>query len=350
MLSTSFAYQLGWQTDSGDAAVRMRFVCAVLGTAVTVALAGTPDLPRPSPVPVADYVQYWAASRVTFSGGNPYDWNQLLEEERQAEPGLPTPVVMWNPPWAIAVAALPSVLPYSLSRSVWVFACSFVLVASSAYLWNYWGKRRGNAVAIGATTVLLPSSIFVLVMGQMSPVMLAGVVGFLYFERCQRFMVAGACAAVTLVKPQVVYLFWTGLVCWSWVGKNWRFLTGVTIALAVMSAVPMLGNPRVFYDYLLAVITRPPDYFVTPTVGTLLRLLVGWNHAWLMAVAPLAGLAWFARHWQRNGRYWAWSTEISLILAMSVVTSPYAWLFDQVILLPLVLAAVYCQCGSPLSN
>ena len=91
-------------------------VLTILSAGLVAAAAGVPDLPRPSPVPVADYLQYWAASRVNLDRGNPYDWEELLAAERRVEPSMATPVMMWNPPWTFSLTTLPSLLPYELSR------------------------------------------------------------------------------------------------------------------------------------------------------------------------------------------------------------------------------------------
>jgi hypothetical protein len=50
-----------------------------------------------------DYVEYWAAGRLNLNGSNPYAADQLLPLERAA--GRKTEVLlMWNPPWTLALA------------------------------------------------------------------------------------------------------------------------------------------------------------------------------------------------------------------------------------------------------
>jgi hypothetical protein len=312
---------------------RRAAVIAAVGAGLLAAAADAQELPGPSPVPVPDYVQYWAAARVNLAGGNPYSWHELLAAERLAEPSIPTPVLMWNPPWTLALAALPSLLPFQQSRALWLVVSSLALAASACQLWRFWGGGSGRVLAVAAVALAFPPSVFALAMGQMSPLLLLGVAGFLYFERRGRLEAAGAVAAVTLVKPQVVYLLWVALFLWSLHGRRWRFLAGAAASIAAMSAVPLATNPRVFLDYLQALSGRAPDYFVTPTAGTLVRLLAGWEYTSLMFAPALAGLVWLLRHWSVHRRDWQWSAQISMVLLVSVVTSPYAWLFDQVVLL-----------------
>jgi len=316
---------------------------AALGAWLIAVFIGAPDLPRPSPVPVADYVQYWAASRVNLAGGNPYDWHELLTAERQAEPSLTTPVLMWNPPWTLSLTTLPGLLPYQLSRTVWMTLCCLILAGSSVFLWNYWGGPTKGTIAAAMLVFAFPASFFATVMGQMSPLMLLGIVGFLYFEEKQRLGWAGAAVALTLVKPQVTYLLWAALLLWSLRSGRWRVLAGASAAVVAMCIVPLAANPWVVSQYVHAVLDHPPTYFVTPTVGALLRLVIGWDHTWPMLLPPLAGLAWWG--WHCRGLDWTWRSQISLLLLVSVVTSPYVWLFDQVVLLPAViqLAATHAR-------
>lgn len=313
---------------------RRRVTAAVMvGAGLIVAFLGVPDLPTAAPVPISDYVQYWAASRVNLAGGNPYDWHELLAAEREAEPSLPTPVMMWNPPWTLSLVLLPSLLPYLPSRTLWLVVSGLVLAASARLLWSYWGGRSQQLAPVIVLALVFPPSVFALVMGQISPLLLLGIAGFLVFEKKGRPGAAGAVAAVTLVKPQVVYLLWAALLIWSLHGRQWRFLGGAAASVAAMSLLPLVTNPRVFLDYVHAVRERTPDYFVTPTLGTFLRLLVSWEYSWLMFAPAIIGVGWLVVHWHTQGRAWDWSNRISLVLLLSVVTSPYVWLFDQVILL-----------------
>ena len=270
---------------------------------------------------------------MNLAGGNPYSWHELLAAERLAEPSMPTPVLMWNPPWTLALAALPSLLPFQQSRALWLVVSSLAVAVSASQLWRFWGGRSGRLLAVVAAALAFPPSVFALAMGQMSPLLLLGVAGFLHFERRGRLEAAGAVAAVTLVKPQVVYLLWVALLLWSLHGRRWRFLAGAAASIAAMSAVPLATNPGVFLDYLRALSGRAPDYFVTPTAGTLLRLLVGWEYTWLM-FAPVPGRPRVASPALVRAPEELAMVGPDLNGAVGVGGDiPVPWLFDQVVLL-----------------
>jgi hypothetical protein len=312
-------------------------VCAAWIAALLIAAsAGVPRLPESFPAP--DYIQYWAASRVNLAGGNPYDWSVMLAAERQAEPALPTPVMMFNPPWTLSLTTLPGLLPYEASRVLWMAWCCIVLSGSSVFLWHYWGGSAARTPIVAVLAILYPPSFFGIVMGQVSPFMLLGIVGFLYFEQRQRFFRAGAVLSLTLVKPQVAYLVWAAVCVWSVHGRRWRMLAGALAAVAMMCIMPLASNSQVLVQYLGAMLDDPPTYFVPPTIGTLLRLMIGWRQTWPMWLPPLAGATWLAFHYATRRSSWRWRADLPLLLFGSVLTAPYAWLHDQVILLPPLLA------------
>ena len=70
--------------------------------------------------PLEDFVEYWAAGRLNAAGANPYDPGLMLQEQRQV--GWPdrTPVMMYNPPWTLALAMPMGALSFGFARSLWL--------------------------------------------------------------------------------------------------------------------------------------------------------------------------------------------------------------------------------------
>jgi len=115
--------------------------------------------------------------------------------------------------------------------------------------------------------------------------------------------------------------------------RRWRLLAGAGAALLLASLLPLLLNPRLWRDYLELAgsgeVLRNPS----PNFGTLLRMRLG-NHAWLQYVPMLFGIAWLPPFWRTRRASWSWSGELPLVLLVSLVTTAYGWLFDQIVLLP----------------
>ena len=81
----------------------------------------------------------------------------------------------------------------------------------------------------------------------------------------------------------------------------------------------------------------PPFDWVTPTLGTLLRLAFGPEKVflqWLPSIAMTIGLAFY---WHVKKKDWTWSEQLPLLVALGLVTSVYSWASDLVLLLPLLL-------------
>ncbi|MFO0826446.1 MAG: hypothetical protein U0792_25560, partial [Gemmataceae bacterium] len=111
---------------------------------------------------------------------------------------------------------------------------------------------------------------------------------------------------------------------------------------------PLLFVPHVWTQFLDAMANRPPEQWVSPTIGTVLRLVFGAEHFRLQFVPVLVGLAWFAWYYPRWAKRWNWSDQLPLLVLVSFVTAPYgAWPFDMVLLIPAAMWLVRNQPPQP---
>ena len=67
-----------------------------------------------------DFLEYWAAGRVNLRGGNPYHPDELLAEQKLADPAREHAVMMWNPPPALAVYMPLGALASRWATLIWV--------------------------------------------------------------------------------------------------------------------------------------------------------------------------------------------------------------------------------------
>jgi hypothetical protein len=181
----------------------------------------------------------------------------------------------------------------------------------------------------------LPSYI-VLVTGQLGPLILLGLIGFLHCLRRGRDGLAGAFLVLVAVKPQLTFLFWPALLAWVIRQRRWRVLLGGVLTVTA-ALVPLLwDNPRLLIHYWVALTQRTQTHsHLSPLVGTALRLLVGRQHFWLQFVPLLPGLVWLVWYLRRHLSAWDWNRQLPPLLFASFLTAPYgAWPFDLVVLLP----------------
>lgn len=286
-----------------------------------------------------DFVEYWAAGRLIALGENPYDGDRMHELERTAgrtEDGI----LMWNPPWTLPLVLPFGLLPVRMAHLLWLVLQLVVVGYCADRLWLLYGgdrERRWLSWLLGLT--FLPT-LFALTAGQITPVLLLGVVGFLAFmgRKCETW--AGVAAVLIAVKPHLAYLFWLALLLWSIRERRWRTLAGGVVAGVVLTALPLLFNAHVLQQYWHTFTQQPPAQYRSPTIGTVLRLAFGEEQFRLQFLAMIPGLLWFVPYWWMQRKDWNWQEQLPLVLTVSVLTTAYGgWPFDLVLLLLPVLHA-----------
>jgi hypothetical protein len=288
---------------------------------------------------VNDFIEYWAASRQLLAGENPYAPAALLAWERGVGFTGATPLMMRNPPWALPFALPFGALSFALAQRLWFGLGVASMLLSAQCSWRlYATEKLPYWLGWLVTAAFLPVAT-ALAIGQISPLVLLGVAGFLHCQQKRRDGSAGAFALLIAIKPHLAFLFWPALLLWALQERRWRTLLGLATAGFVASALPLAFNSAVFSQYL--------EYWkrggilseLIPTLGGVLRLLFGLQRHWLEFVPAMVAGVWFLFYWRRHRRHWNWLEEMPLLLLVSVATTPLSWFFDQVVLLPCVLQA-----------
>ncbi len=281
-----------------------------------------------------DAVEYWAAGRLNATGQNPYDPALLLPLEWEAGRPLEDPLMMWNPPWVLALVMPLGLLPYPPARVFWFLIHLSAVFFTSLRMGKEAGPpslvRQGLAILLGLS---FGPTLHALKAGQITPLMLLSLIGFLYHFRRRRWVMAGAMAALGLIKPHLLYLFIIALFLDTLAHRRWGILLGFVGALALSSALATVANPRVWEQYIGAVTHNPPRDWATPTLGGLLRLFVGIEHSWLQFLPPVLGLLWLLFYWHRHRQGWRWEQHFLLLVLISVTTAAYGWSFDLLVVL-----------------
>lgn len=306
-----------------------------------------------------DYMEYWSAGRATLDGQNPYDGAVLYPYQLDIQKHLDEqtvyrdPIMMWNPPWTLPLTFPIAAVHWRIGQLVW-FAVNLVAVlASAALLWRlYGGAKERMAVAVGVAMLFAPT-LFLLLLGQISGLLLLGLVGFMWMLNTPRgggSYVAGLLAALTAIKPHLLLPFAGVLVLESLRGRPvWRSVVTGAVALAVLGAVPLLWNPDVWTQYCEASAAQSAGSHNTlsewmhPTLGYWLRTLVPGRPFALMFLPLALALPLVAGYWWSRRNSWNWTAEMPRLVLVSLVVAPYgAWGFDLVLLVvPVVQAAVW---------
>jgi hypothetical protein len=287
---------------------------------------------------VNDFVEYWAAAHLLLTGNNPYSPEQLFAVQQAAGWTEESPLLMWNPPWTLSFILPFGLVRYPTGKLLWLILNFAIVVICAHWTWRlYDGAIQHYWLAWLVSFTFLPT-VVVLIMGQITPFILLGVVSFLYLEKHAQWW-AGACLALIAMKPQLLYLFWLALLLWVMDQRRWTVLLGAGLAIAAATIIPLIFNPNTLVEYveLYKLANQLPFDWATPTLGTLLSLTFGLQRYWLNFLPTIGGILWFLVYWRRRRAMWNWANEIPLLILVSLATTPHAFSYDQVILLPVLI-------------
>lgn len=289
----------------------------------------------------SDFPAYWSSARLLVNSENPYSVGRNTNLQQSV--GQKNIVISYNPPWL-----LPFVLPFSVgnyvfSKCLWILIMLGLVFACPFLLWNIYGGRARNRYWSLVILIFFFPYYLVLQLGQIVPLILIGLVGFLYFVEKRQWWVASLFTAFLTLKPQTLYLFWIALLFWIVENKNWKFALKIIVVNSSLLSIPLIFNPQVYNQYFDAISAQSFAYeWATPTIGTYLRLMFGGEKHWLQFVPVAAGISWFLFYWFKERKQWEWKQMIPWILFVSLITTFYVWHWDyMLIFIALIQTAVW---------
>jgi hypothetical protein len=300
---------------------------------------------------VDDFIEYWAAGGTFLGGGNPYSASELYELQKGYGLSRENVLMMWNPPWTLPALLPFAVLPYGLARVVWLLVHLSVMFACVDWLWRTYGGSPEHRWFARASILWYYPSFLALTIGQISPFILGGLVAFLWAERRGRDVGAGLCTLSIAFKPQLIYTFWLFLVLSSWKGSKLRGLISAAGVLATFSVLVWAIRPSIFHEYFLATSSETgPWIWRTPTWSAVLfnwfyELGLWVRYSTLVPGVILALLIWFRRRTTFN-----WTKHLNSVLLLACLTTPFAWSFDMVVLMPVIVAILIWYKKNPSKN
>jgi hypothetical protein len=284
---------------------------------------------------LSDFGEYWAAGRLLAARRNPYSPAALRSLQSAVGFAQQDAIMMWNPPWALSLVLPFALLPYRIAALLWLATNAGLILVSATLLWRVFSISGGGYLPLVLAVSFVPGLIN-LRAGHVTPFMLLGIAGFLAFHQARRPFLAGASAALWLLKP---HLLWLILLLLAWdIVRNRRFhlLLGLFAGTAALLAIPVIFQPAVLREYLTAMRNFPMLASYAPNFGGLLRMAFGDQYHWLQFAPCVPGLAFLGyalvRHQEDN-----WVHYFALLALISFITSPYGWSYDEIVLLPAVL-------------
>src|SRR5215510_293635 len=291
---------------------------------------------------VRDFVEYWAASRLLLTGKNPYGPQELFELQRSVGWSDSIPLLMWNPPWTLSFTLPFGLASFDVAQFLWLLLNIFIVSFCAKQLWFLYGGQPTAYRRAWLVVLTFAPAYLVLLLGQIGPLILLGLVGFLHCARDNQWKWAGALAILVSIKPHLLYLFWIALVLWTIEKRQWQLMKGAAVAAFIAATIPLLFSPSVYADYvhLNTIKNLPTPYdWQTPTIGVAARLLFGAEKIWLQFVPCVIGIIWLLFHWHKFKNHWEWTEQLPSLIVASLATSAFVWSFDYIVLLPAIIQA-----------
>lgn len=300
-------------------------------------------LPALNNIGRGDFIGYWSAAYLLRHSQNFSDPALLLNIERTLAgwQGDFT-ILTWNPPWLLTI-----LLPYTLfsfPRATWLWLMTNLTLISAGSILTWLACTKRSEAERVAWLAPLIAMFFLpvlttLFMGQINTLVFFGLGLFLFLQQKRHPLGAGGALALTMVKPHLVYITVPILLIQALLEQNWRFLAGFAGVLLALTAVALGLRPSFPADYAASVGNGNLLAWITPTLGGILDLTFGWQWAKLMGLIllPLAILLW----WQYRDKVNTLEL-VQLSLLVSIITAPFGWAYDVVVLLiPLLQVVVW---------
>jgi len=299
---------------------------------LTLVIAG--PIPVPPSIGRGDFRAYWSAAYLLANSQNFADPDLLLAAE-QAHTAWQQDfaVITWNPPWLLALLLPYAVAPFTRATWLWLLTNIVLIFTGSVWVWlaSTWGKDAQRMAWVAPLIAFVYSpALITLLMGQVSSLVFFGLAAFLYLEARNSRWLAGASLALPLVKPHLVYITLPIILLQATFKRQWSLLLGLATTLLGLTLLVFLLRPAFLADYARTVGGGSLLNWETPTLGGILAATWGWQGIKLMGIVllPLAVALWW-----RGRQAISTRTLVDVTLLLSVITAPFGWGYDAVVLL-----------------
>jgi hypothetical protein len=286
-----------------------------------------------------DSIAYWAAGELLVHHRNPYSVPDVLALQRSQGYVGQKPLMMRPMPWSLWIFLPLGVLSVYWGWVVWTAILVACLVLSVRICWRLYGQGPKPPAAFTLAAYLFAPVAGCLVGGAMGMVLLLGIALFLYFEPEHPFW-AGVALLIPMAKPHIFGLLWPILAVWVLTRRKWLVGGGAGTALIAGCGIALVFDPHIFQHYRAMMHDQAIQNEFIPALSGMVRVLFFRRFFWVQFVPLALGFAWSAGYYWQNRQEWNWRAHGPAIMVVSLLTTPYAWMTDEVVLLPAILQSV----------
>jgi len=302
----------------------------------------------------SDLLVYWSAARVLATGGNPFDQPTLQTVQRTTRPNsVARPGqgwAAWNPPWLLVVMLPLGLLPFGWAVRAWLLCSMGLILIASIWTWRWIASpahSRGLSIVLGST-LAFGQTLSCLHEGQISGLVLVGLVAGLWCLQADRDYWAGIALLLTTIKPHMTYFVLWLVLLWVIRHRRWKVVVGLLGSALACMLVLWLVFPGWLPAYvrLLSGHTNVVFGVSAATIGGVAYALWG-THLLRFAGVLLLPLSSAVLSLANSEN---WLTTMNVALLLSVPLAPYGFNFDQVVLLPSIIQMIVWMSRGELSR
>jgi hypothetical protein len=314
--------------------VLLIFICII----IAILLFKEPSTPSGIP---NDFVAFWSAGHLIASQENPYSLENILSLNPELEFDVLVRAQFFNPPTILLLFIPFGLLPFHLSKNIWLLLSVILLIISTLWIWRiYKGPLSKRWIAILCILTFTPA-FFALFEGQVTFIILLGITGFLFFAEQRKWFTAGVFLSLLTIKYQLVLPFLITVILWIIYERRWKVIMGAVLVSLISLLIVTIIKPSIIIDYLFFLTHLAPSPCDQPVLAALFCVLGGERIDWLSYIPTTVGIIWLVIIWWRNKDKWSWRERISLFIIISILTAPYAWMHDELLfLIPVLEVAI----------
>ncbi len=284
-----------------------------------------------------DFVSYWSTGVQLRHHADPYNWDQMMALEHAAHLDAKGVLFMRNPPWSLPLAYPLGFLELRIGAFIWNIILLGCLLTSVHLVRVMHGSPNNYVHWLG---VAFTPAIICLIMGQTGLFTLLGMVLFVRFNRTHPFG-AGLALWLCALKPHLLLPFFAALLVWIIVSRSYKILAGMTLAMAVSTALAWWIDPQAWAGYITLMRSHRVQFEFVPTLSDAIRFWIHPQWIWFQYVPAALGVVWALIYFWRSRNTWDWMENGSLILLVSVVVAPYCFPPDQCLVIPALMHGMY---------
>lgn len=304
-----------------------------------------------------DFLVFWLAGHANWANFDPYtsaDW--LAARHQFGAETMPEPEFLYPLPLAVLLAPL-GFLPIHQAFIIWGFLSALLIILSIGILFQS-KKTHSNinylVFPFILFTPLFPPVLLTLFLGQLSAFLLLLASLATYFWQKEKFFWGGFFIAFFTLKPSIglPLLAFTSL--WLLYKRHFRAFGGMLTSSFLLLFIGLLRDPHWVSRFLTISGNKMDNTFgYSPTIWGISGLAchfetgctVGFGIMEVILVIALT--LWIFSKLKSTSL----AQEFGIILVLSLLTAPYLWPYDQLLLLiPIILSliALLEQNASPL--